>query len=161
MRDWLTDRRSLTQKLCAHYRHFQVRRLHQGPARCMADEAALLGLARGRMVQQRDVVLVVDAQPLVYAHTVLRLQTSAADWPFFQSLGMRSLGTSLFGDPLVRRGALQYARLRPSHPLAQRAAASLGQAMPRWYARRCVFWRKQGALVVTEIFSPAIAACGA
>jgi chorismate--pyruvate lyase len=158
MRGWLTDRTSLTQKLCAHYPYFQVRCLQQGPASCTADEAALLGLTRRRKVQQREVVLLGDGQTLVYAHTVLPLQANAADWPLYRRLGARSLGTSLFGDPLVRRGALHYARLRPSHPLAQRAAAALGQVQPRWFARRCLFWRKQGVLLVTEIFSPAVAA---
>lgn len=158
MRGWLTDRTSLTQKLCAHYPYFQVRCLQQGPACCTADEAALLGLARRRKVQQREVVLLGDGVPLVYAHTVLPLQSNAADWPFYRGLGARSLGTSLFGDPLVRRGALHYARLRHSHPLAQRAAAALGQVQPRWFARRCLFWRKQGVLLITEIFSPTVTA---
>ncbi len=160
MRGWLTDRKSLTQKLCAHYWQFEVRRLRQGAACCTADEAALLGLSRRRKVQQREVVLLGDGLPLVYAHTVLPLQANAADWPFYRGLGARSLGTSLFGDPLVRRGALHFARLRPSHPLAQRAGVALGQMPPRWYARRCLFWRKQGVLLVTEIFSPAVAADG-
>lgn len=158
MRGWLTDRRSLTQKLRAHYLSFQVRCLQQGPACCTADEAALLGLTRRRKVQQREVVLLGDGVPLVYAHTVLPLQSTAMDWPFYRRLGARSLGTSLFGDPSVRRGALLYARLRHNHPLAQRAAVALGQVQPRWFARRCLFWRKQGVLLVTEIFSPAVAA---
>lgn len=157
MREWLAERGSLTKKLIAHSRHFEVRRLHQGPACCTADEATLLGLARPVMVQQREVALYCDARPLVYGHTVLPLASNATDWPFFRALGNRSLGNSLFGDPLVRRGSLQFARLRPTHPLAQRAAAALGMAAPRWFARRCVYWRKGGILLVTEVFSPAIA----
>lgn len=157
MAGWLGDRRSLTRKLSAQDADFHVRRLQQGPARCTADEASLTGLPRRCMVQQREVVLVVAGQPLVYAHTILPLQANAADWPFFRMLGERSLGSYLFSDPLVQRGALQFARLRAGHPLAQRAAAALGRALPRWHARRCVFRRKQGVLVVTEVFSPAIA----
>ena len=86
------------------------------------------------------------------------LDATASDWPFFSALGERSLGTTLFGDPQVRRGALQFARLRKEHPLVQRACAALAVKSldEPLYARRCLFRRKSGALLVTEIFLPAL-----
>lgn len=159
MREWLTDRVSLTVKLMAHSTRFRVQRLLQQHGRCLADEFSVTGLTRRSCVQERDVLLRCDANPVVFAHTIVPLTASASDWPFFSSLGERSLGTTLFGDPLVKRGALQYARLSTRHPLVARARAATGMALADCplFARRCLFRRKRGVLLVTEVFLPAIA----
>lgn len=158
-RHWLTDRVSLTVKLIAHSGHFRVHRLAQRRALCLRDEAAAIGLARPMMVQEREVLLECDGVPVVYAHTAVPLTADADDWPFFGSLGERSLGTTLFGDPLVRRGALHYARLSQAHPLHRRAVRAMDSAcVPPLFARRCLFRRKSGVLLVTEVFLPEIAA---
>ena len=159
LRDWLTDRASLTAKLSAGAGRFRVQRLHQRRGICLADEAALIGLPRPRQVIERDVLLLCGGRPLVYAHTVVPLAATASQWPLFGALGERSLGTTLFGDPGVVRGALQYARLRPGHPLLQRARAAVasGAADGVLFARRCLYRRKGGLLLVTEVFLPHIA----
>jgi len=158
MQDWLTDRVSLTVKLISRSNHFRVQRLAQHRALCLADEYAMIGLPRRRCVQEREVLLCCDSSPVVFAHTVVPLQANASDWPFFSSLGERSLGTTLFGDPLVKRGALQFARLAARHPLAERARAATGSQ--NWtaplFARRCLFRRNKGVLLVTEVFLPTI-----
>ncbi|HEY5798571.1 MAG TPA: chorismate lyase [Burkholderiaceae bacterium] len=155
---WLTTAGSLTAKLIAHCRTFRVQRLHQHIAPCLRDEAAQLGLPRPQQAWEREVLLVCDGVPVVFAHTVVPLSATATDWPLFRTLGERSLGTTLFGDPLVRRGALQYATLPPSHPLAARAARALGVAFGQpLYARRCIYERHRGVLLVTEVFLPQVA----
>jgi chorismate lyase len=94
---------------------------------------------------------------VVFAHTVVPMSCSAADWPQFSALGERSLGSTLFKDPLVRRGQLEFARIRAGHPLWQRAHDALGGgADPIYYARRCLYRRHQGTLLVTEVFLPAV-----
>ncbi|MDB5762744.1 MAG: chorismate lyase [Herminiimonas sp.] len=159
MRRWLTDRTSLTVKLTAHSSHFRVQRLHQNRGLCLADEYAEIGLPCRAIVREREVLLRCDEQPVVFAHTIVPMTATASDWPFFGTLGDRSLGTTLFGDPLVWRGQLQFARLKGQHPLVRRANAAIGVQSPAspLYARRCLFRRKNGALLVTEIFLPAIA----
>ncbi|RJG03750.1 chorismate--pyruvate lyase family protein [Noviherbaspirillum sedimenti] len=158
MRHWLTDRISLTVKLAAHCRQFRVQRLHQRRGMVLADEFRVLGLARRIGVRERDVLLRCDDAPVVFAHTVVPLSASATDWPFFSSLGERSLGFTLFCDPQVARGALHYARLHPGHPLLQRAAAAMGVTAfsQPLLARRCLFRRRHGSLLVTEVFLPAL-----
>jgi chorismate--pyruvate lyase len=75
----------------------------------------------------------------------------------FNALGERSLGSTLFYDPLVTRGALEYARIRAGHPLMQRARAALGVGEDTiLYARRCLYRRHRGTLLVTEVFLPAV-----
>ena len=164
MRDWLVTPGSLTARLVAHSRRFRVQKLRQAQGLCLADEAAAIGLARPGRVWEREVLLRCDGRPAVYGHTVVPLTATASDWPLFSALGERSLGSTLFRDPLVARGRLQYARLRPGHPLVARVRAALGPdagsgegaAESVYYARRCVYRRRQGLLLVTEVFLPAV-----
>jgi chorismate--pyruvate lyase len=162
LRPWLTAGGSLTERLKDHSQTFRVQCLHQRVARCLSDEAAAIGLHRPGRVWEREVLLRCDNTPVVFAHTVVPMSATAADWPLFSALGERSLGTTLFGDPQVRRGVLEFARLREGHPLAQRAAAALdmeNEASPReriLYARRCLYRRRQGTLLVTEVFLPSV-----
>jgi chorismate--pyruvate lyase len=159
MRGWLTDTMSLTMKLMARSGHFRVRRLRQERGMCLTDEASMVELSRRCHVQEREVLLQCDGRPVVFAHTIVPLSATTSDWPFFGTLGERSLGTTLFGDPCVMRGQLQYARLRAQHPLVERARAALGN--PEFnapvFARRCLYRRRRGVLLVTELFLPAIA----
>jgi chorismate--pyruvate lyase len=158
-RPWLTAGGSLTAKLKAHSAIFRVQCLHQRTARCLSDEAAAIGMHRPGRVWEREVLLRCDNTPVVFAHTVVPMSATAADWPLFSALGERSLGTTLFGDPQVRRGVLEFARLRAGHPLAQRARAALGLNGPDallLYARRCLYRRRQGTLLVTEVFLPSV-----
>ena len=162
LRHWLTGGGSLTAKLKAHSETFRVQCLHQRTARCLTDEAAAIGMHRAGRVWEREVLLRCDNTPVVFGHTVVPMSATAADWPLFSTLGERSLGTTLFGDPLVRRSVLEFARLREGHPLAQRARAALGLnglSGPReliLYARRCLYQRRQGTLLVTEVFLPSV-----
>jgi chorismate--pyruvate lyase len=163
-RPWLGEGGSLTARLIAHSTSFRVQRLHQRTALCLADEAHAIGMSRPGRVWEREVLLRCAGRPVVFAHTVVPMAANAADWPMFNALGERSLGSTLFGDPLVRRGALEFARLRPGHPLARRARAALGEtnehaiciAPIHYYARRCLYRRHQGTLLVTEVFLPAV-----
>lgn len=159
MRHWLTGKASLTAKLVARSAQFRVQPLQQQRALCLADEYATIQLPRRQQVWERDVLLECDGRAVVYAHTVVPLNASTDDWPFFRTLGARSLGLALFSDPLIKRGHLQFARLPVGHPLMRRAMRALGGngASGSLYARRCLYRRKRGYLLVTELFLPAIA----
>lgn len=162
MRDWLADTASLTLKLTARSKEFRVRCLRQEHGACMADEIEAVGLPRRLCVQEREVLLLCDERPMVYAHTIVPLSATTSDWPFFGTLGERSLGTTLFGDPRVTRGAMQFAKLRAAHPLARRASEATGGQvfLAPLFARRCLYRRKNGVLLVTELFLPAITDLG-
>jgi chorismate--pyruvate lyase len=157
MRAWLLAPGSLTAKLKAHCQAFEVRLLRQAHDRCHADQRALFGMRGGRVIA-REVLLCCDGVPVVYAQSVLPA-AHAAHWPFLRSLGARSLGSRLFTDARIASGALGFARLGPRHALARRAHDALaglpGQA--RIPARRRLYRRGGGRLLVTELFLPAIA----
>ncbi|MES2322963.1 MAG: chorismate lyase [Pseudomonadota bacterium] len=160
MRPWLTTGGSLTARLVAHSAAFRVQRLHQRTALCLADEVGAIGMHRAGRVWEREVLLRCDGVPVVFAHTVVPMAATANDWPLFNALGERSLGSTLFYDPRVSRGALEFARIRAGHPLMRRAQAALGGQVLHenaiLYARRCLYRRRQGTLLVTEVFLPAV-----
>ena len=158
MSRWLTLPTSLTAALRDHCRSFHVQLLNQQTTRCLADESDAIALPRRLQVRQREVLLCCDGVPVVFAHTVVPLTATAADWPMFRALGENSLGASLFGDPLVIRDTLQFSRLPVSHPLMQRIRSALPAEgiESRLHARRCLFRRKRGLMMVTEVFLPGI-----
>lgn len=157
MREWLSNRQSLTARLIAHSSQFRVQRLQQQIALSVPDEVANVGLSQRANVRERDVLLRCDDVAVVYAHTVLPLSATAAQWPLFASLGNKSLGSTLFHDPMVTRGHLQYARLRASHPLMRRIfqLQLVNATTPCLWARRALFTRHGSSLLVTEVFLPA------
>lgn len=157
LRQWLTEAGSLTARLIAHSAQFRVRRIRQATGLVGRDEQRIMPLPRRVQVHQRDVVLECDGRPVVFAQSCVPLSATASDWPIFSRLGERSLGSILFGDPLVTRGSLQFARLSRRHPLFVQLEAALGaQQNLTLFARRCLYQRKQGVLLVSEIFLPCI-----
>ncbi len=158
MQRWLIDAGSMTKKLKAHSRVFGVRRLFQGMGRCTREESLVLGVDARTRVMQREVILLCDNQPAIYGYTTVVSEAMRRDWPFLDVLGSTPLGEKLFADARVVRYPLQYARLHSGHPLMQRVANAMGipDVGQTRYARRSVFRRKGGAMLVTEIFLPAI-----
>ena len=165
LRDWLTETGSLTARLIAHSAQFRVRRIRQADGLVGLDDQTILQVPRRVQVHQRDVVLECDGRPVVFAQSCMPLSATASDWPVFGRLGERSLGSVLFGDPLVQRGPLQFARLPPRHALMKQLDASLGLALvlagharpeTMLLARRCLYRRRRGILLVSEIFLPCI-----
>lgn len=173
LRRWVTGEGSLTARLMAASSRFGVTCLSQGMERPLADEWQALGLDGPVPVLARDVLLSCDGVAAVYGHTVVMPDRFRRDWPFLNRLGERPLGGVLFTDPRVRRDAFAFARLFDHHPLRRRLLAAIGAAgreaagrasplpfpysstLPRMLpARRSVFRRESGVMLVTEVFLP-------
>lgn len=120
-------------------------------ARPLPDEMVLLGLRRGMSAWIREVWLQDGEQPLVFARSVLPRSSLRGAWRGLGRLGARPLGAALFADAHVVRSPLAYRKLHPRH-------AILGNVLlqkPLW-ARRSVFMREGRAILVTEVFLPAV-----
>lgn len=179
-RAWLTGEGSLTQRLKRASGRFEVVRLAQGRGGASSDEIDCIrpappggpGMQQGRRVWQRgsprrlgvlarEVLLVCDGSPTVFAHSVIDAAALRGRWRWLAGLGSRPLGEALFRDPQVRRGPLRFRQLRAPDRRYMGAAATLSArglpVPPALWARRSVFSAGGQQLLVTELFLPAVA----
>lgn len=157
MRGWLTDDRSLTARIRARCERFSLRVVSQGKGRVLPDELAALGVQRHGRLWQREVLLIADGEPVVFARSLVTDTTIPSAWHLLRGLGGRPLAAVLFDDPRVARSALEAARLDGRDPRWHHAVAATGAAaLPPLWARRSAFHRHGAPLLVTEIFLPAI-----
>ena len=122
---WLTDTNSLTLKLKRHCQQFKVIRAFQGKRALHLSEYQAIERPLVNPVMTRDVVLCCDGQPVVIGHTITALDTLKRHWPFFNALGNKALGLTLFFNPLITRKPFEYTRLARHDMLYQLAQKTL------------------------------------
>jgi chorismate--pyruvate lyase len=155
---WLRDPTSLTQRVqAACSGHFRVAVLSQVWARPSRSEARALRLRPGVRALVRQVCLMCDDSPWVYASTVIPRTTLTGVQRKLARLHTRPLGAVLFADPTMRRGQVEVARLVHGDCLYAHAVAALAQPPAEIWARRSLFFLRNKPLLVTEAFLPAIA----
>jgi chorismate--pyruvate lyase len=158
IQSWLRDEGSLTRRViqaCATGR-FRVRLLHQGWGSPLYSEARFLRLRRGEATLIREVELLCDECPWVFARTLIPATSLKGPVIRLTQLGEKPLGAVLFSDPQIIRGITQMARLQPRHPLFAAAAAHLAPAPKELWGRRTLFHIAKRPLLVNEIFLPDI-----
>lgn len=158
MDGWLRDTGSLTARIRSRCDGFAVRVLRQRLGKVLDDEALLLGSRHGDWAWVREVLLLADGVPVVYARSVMPQATVRAGSRLFSTIGSRPLGAALFANPRVQRGELACARLDVRDARHRAASAALApRSLPReLWGRRSVFRLRGRALLVTEIFLPEI-----
>lgn len=158
---WLADPGSLTARIVARCERFRVQVLRETRALPFPDEHHLIKLPTRRYAWLREVLLIADEVPVVFAHSILAPHDLTGAWHMARAIGCRPLGAALFADPGISRGPLHAARLTPAHPLHRHAATALGATLPTVWARRSRFCRQGRPLLVTEVFLPGIAGLAA
>ncbi|NMG74274.1 chorismate--pyruvate lyase family protein [Aromatoleum diolicum] len=158
LRPWLTDPASLTARIRMRCGTFSVQVLCQRLAVPHRDEAALLGLRHGELAWLREVLLIADACPVVFARSILPRRNVRGAWNLFHGIGARPLGAALFADPRISRCALACACLDRRDARYHRAAAATAPLPlpPGVWARRSLFRLRGRALLVSETFLPTI-----
>ena len=162
LRPGLRDAGSLTARIRARCERFAVQVVCQKLARVHRDEALLLGLRPGERAWVREVLLVADGRPVVFARSLLPPRNVRGAWNLFHGIGSRPLGQALFSDPAISRLPLACRRLDGRDARYHRAQAALtryapAQSLPRTlWARRSVFLLRGSALMVSEAFLPEI-----
>jgi chorismate--pyruvate lyase len=154
---WLSDNSSLTQRLIDHCRgKFEVKLRGQGWGAPLPSESRLLGTRIDEYALVREVELLCDGMPHVYARTLMPKSSLRGRAAHLQGLGSRPLGALLFSDPTTRRTTIEYARLLKQHRLYERAMASVTSRADELWGRRTLFRYAGKPLLVNEIFLPAI-----
>lgn len=154
---WMRDHGSLTKRIQERCHDFSVHNVHSGLSSIALDESALLGLPTHTRAYTREVVLLADERPVVFAHSALAPQHLSGAWSALRTLGNKPLGALLFAHPQVERRPLRYKSLRVTHPLHRHATSLLGRLPHRLWARRSLFYLRGSPLLVTEVFLPQIA----
>ncbi len=155
MADWLLDRGSLTQRLRrASAGRFRVCVLRQGWTRPNCDEARILNLRLDAWAWTREVRLLGNEQPWVFARTLIPVRTLRGRGRRLTYLGTHPLGQALFADPSVCRGPVEITRIAVGQPLHQQAFAGLVESPAAIWGRRSVFRIEGRPLLVCEMFLP-------
>jgi chorismate--pyruvate lyase len=149
--DWILDPASLTQRvrlLCGSG-IFRVRVLSQAHRHASEAEARLLRICPGLRVVDRQVQLCCDAEPLVYARSLLPVTLFTGRQQRLKFQGSKSLGATLFADPTVTRGELQTAQVAGEYiPGAD--------GKEKVWGRRSVFRIQGKPLLVSEFYLPGL-----
>lgn len=159
---WLLDPASLTQRLqqlCPGC--FRVRVLAQTWGVPRLDERRALGMRTGTRAMIRQVQLLCDDIPWVYARTVIPAVSLRGRLKRLARLGTRPLGAMLFADPAMQRGVVELACIRRGEALYADAIHRLRQRPAGIWGRRSVFRITGKPLLVSEIFLPDFPAGGA
>ena len=152
---WLTATGSLTRHLQVQaLAGFSVTVLGESWREALPDECAILGVAEGEKVYQREVLLCDGNMADVYARTVMPKITFEASMARFTELGAKPLGEMLFTDPEVIRGELKVRCLQQNDWLYQQVLVAGCQTSSILWARRSPFFIGDNVLLVNEIFLP-------
>jgi chorismate lyase len=154
LQPWLIDNGSLTARLQQRYQPFTVKPVAVKYAKPIQDEAALLHLPAHKTALIREVLLMGNLQPVVFAHSVLPRASLRGAWNGLGRLGNKPLGATLFANPKVKRTPLSYKKLSAHHKLYQHATAHLAIKPTHLWARRSIFSLNCARILVTEIFLP-------
>ena len=155
---WITEPGSLTRRVqegCAGV--FDLRLLRQGWGEALPSERRLLRADRHGRDLIREVELLCDGAPRIFARTVLPARSLIGRTRELSRLGTRPLGAVLFADPTTRRSTIEFARLSPAHALfAVATAHAVGDRPAELWARRTVYRYAGRPLLVNEIFLPVL-----
>ncbi|MDP1709109.1 MAG: chorismate lyase [Gammaproteobacteria bacterium] len=150
---WLLDPASLTLRLQAVCGEFRVEVLRNAWARPTLDELHTLGLRPGQRALVREVHLLCDGRPWVFARTVIPRETLSGKYRRLARLGNRSLGAVLFADKTMRRADVHVACLTPAHRLYKHTTLGLkGKPPDQFWGRRSLFYLCERPLLLSEIF---------
>jgi chorismate--pyruvate lyase len=156
---WLIDNGSLTARLQQHFSKFAVEPIAVKYAKPIQDETVLLYQPSYKIALIREVLLMGNNQPVVFAHSVLPRASLRGGWNGLGRLGNRPLGATLFANPKVKRTSLSFKKLTSNHVLYQYATRHLMQKPaannPSYlWARRSIFSLNCANIMVTEVFLP-------
>ncbi len=155
LRAWLLDPASLTDRLkraCGG--RFRVQVLDEGWYRPRLDESRVLDMRASSIGWVREVRLLCDERPWVFARTIIPAGTLTGAQRRLVYLGNRPLGARLFADPGMRRGIVELARISHGQAMFSTAVYGLDSKPSIIWGRRSVFRVAGKPLLVTEVFLP-------
>ncbi len=154
---WLKDPASLTRRVTdACNGSFSVRVRFQGWGKAMNSESRLLRLRLRETCLIREVELLCNDEPQVFARTLMPVKSLHGAARRLFHLRNKPLGKVLFADPRTRRKQLQIARFLPQHKSFQSAVSHLEEMPEELWGRRTLFLYAGKQILVNEVFLPTL-----
>lgn len=148
---WLTRPGSLTEAL-RQLGQFSLVVISEGAIEAQREDAQLLGVSEKAMLWGRDVLMSVDDQPFIYAHSIAPLSATNAHqgWSALRGQGQHPLATLLYHDIDIQRSSFSWQSVQcPS--AVHHSAPFYKNGAPLW-ARHSRFTRHNQSLIVAEVF---------
>lgn len=136
--------------ITASKREFAVTVIRQHLGRPTLNECRALGIGTRRLALIREVVLLGQGQPWVFARSLLPLSSLTGKLRHLRKQGSRPLGAFLFSQPNLARSPIQVAQINTAHAYVP---ATLIQGDTLW-GRRSIFYLDAKPLLVSEVFLP-------
>lgn len=153
LNNWLTDTGSLTERLQANCRQFQVQLLAQGLSEIQKNETELLYGQFGLIAQQtevREVLLIADGHPWVFARSLMPKPFLDNAMQHLKALGDQPLGKIIFNDERFERQKFEITQLSSDHLPSE---WSIERKRAIW-GRRSLFTFDDYHMMVSEFFLP-------
>ncbi|NRA59830.1 MAG: chorismate lyase [Psychrobium sp.] len=157
LQHWLLDKNSLTQRLIAQCQQFSVQVLQKKLATLANNEQHLFDMQTtclNNSITSREVLLLCDLIPQVYARTLIPEQTMHYANNQLQHLGNTSLGEVLFQSPNMRRGDIEVTSFAVDSDMAKFCQPLALPCEHVLWARRSMFYLDDHPLMVSEVFLP-------
>ncbi len=123
----------------------------------MLSEARAMGRPPHELALVRQVRLLCDGEPWVFARTMIPLPSLHGRLRQLALLGTRPLGAVLFADPTMQRSAIEVACVGQHKRLYRMALEGLPGGSTEIWGRRSVFTLHSRPLLVSEFFLPPLA----
>jgi len=152
IKSWLFDSGSLTTRLVHHCNgKFSVKVLSVQRATPTPDEVKVLKLKARNHSIIREVLLLCEDRPVVYARTIIPVSSLRSSLRGIVKLGNKSLGAVLFADKKMLRKPMEITLLKESHKCH---AWTRYKGKKSIWGRRSVFIIKGQEILVSEFFLP-------
>jgi chorismate lyase len=154
MQQWLSDSGSLTARLIelTGNGNFRVQVLRQIIGIPSLSERKILGMRKPQLALIREVVLMGNNQPWVFARSLLPLTSLTGSLRHLRKQTTRPLGAFLFSQPQLTRSTIAVAQISRDHDYLPEPLI----ADQLLWGRRSVFYVAQKPLLVSEVFLPAL-----
>lgn len=152
LHNWLLDTGSLTERLVAQCKKFELILIGQAQAGLSQEEYIQVADSEEPMSEEewiiREVLLLGDGTPWVFARSVIPVKLWQTD---FTDLNTQPLGQRIFNDPKFSRMPFEITQISSSNPFFDKLGVS--QARDLW-GRRSTFKCEYMNMMVSEVFLP-------
>lgn len=148
---WLSESGSLTERLKQHCQYFSLKLILQDWGKSLPTEANALQMAPTAPAMVREVALVCDEKPCIFARTIIPAATYAANEASLVTLGTTPIGNLLFADTKIQRSQFEVALVKPGDYLFHLVWGDTQPVADCW-SRRSIFFLAKHPLLITEVF---------